>query len=59
MRETDRQDPNTDRAEPEEKEERNETHNLVNSSRDTTAENKSALGERRKRVCGGKERTES
>ena len=43
------QNPNTDR-EPGEKEERNETHNLVNSSQDTAAENKSALRERRKGV---------
>ena len=43
------QNPNTDR-EPGEKEERNETHNLVNSSQDTAAENKSAQRERRKGV---------
>ena len=43
------QNPNTDR-EPGEKEERNETHNLVNSSQDTAAENKSAPRERRKGV---------
>ena len=43
------QDSNTDR-EPGEKEERNETHNLVNSSQDTAAENKSAPRERRKGV---------
>ena len=43
------QDSNTDR-EPGEKEERNETHNLVSSSQDMAAENKSALRERRKGV---------